>query len=171
MLSPQLLSKRLFDIRSHTSSCNFWFFFIAGEHFPNVEDCGHRTLVDFLDLLWSPLKKVESYSQLCCLWKQIFHTLSQENIRPYVQYSIWILKTWYLHLRQHGATGRLWKCLISDTSTKSYSICSNCPICDKRRARRFEGLGFYRGKFAALGAPGGIGKRKTEKRPHRVLYK
>ena len=73
-------------IRSHTSSCrcNFCFFFIAGEHFPNVEDCGHRTLVDFLDLLWSPLKKVESYSQLCCLWKQIFQTLSQENIRPYV---------------------------------------------------------------------------------------
>merc|ERR1712045_172095 len=47
---------------------------IAGEDFPKIEVCGGRTSLDFLDLLWASLTKVDCYSQLSCLWRQVVQT-------------------------------------------------------------------------------------------------
>ena len=43
-----------------------------------------RLEVDFTDILWSNLHKVQSYSQLTEAFKIIFSTIIQEEIRPFI---------------------------------------------------------------------------------------
>ena len=50
-----------------------------------------RQDMDFTDLLWNVLRKVESFSELCMCLKQILLKIKEEELRPFVSREFYIL--------------------------------------------------------------------------------
>ncbi len=71
---------------THLSNCDELARTIPDESDSEVDRilAGSRQDVDFTDLLWSFLHKVESYEELCHYLKVVLSIIKEEEIRPYV---------------------------------------------------------------------------------------